>query len=434
MSAPASAARNLVRAAIPLVSILFAQLLTAQQTVSLPTSDTRIAGAARTAFAVGSEEGEAWQMLSNVMQTAFDARGNLYILDAGNFRVTVLDPRGRLVRTIGKKGGGPGELMSPTGLAIARDGAIVVADLGRSAFSVFEPDGTFRFNVPFAQNLGMPGLASPTGSPGVLGNPSGGITVLGALNLRISTGERGAAPPPIAATIPVYTMQLLEKNAGTRVLYQIPRPQPKVTESGAANARVTRMSVKEFTPGSLWTTLPDGRVVVQHGTDYGIRVLDAAGKPQRILTRALKPRAPSRRDTEAARDLRAERMRSGSGMVRMSVQSGSGGTQTSLGAGRGSSEQEIAQALKEMEFAEVVPVTQRLIATPKGRIWVQRTAAVWGEEGPIDVLDPAGRYIGTLAPQPFPNAFSADGRAAYIERTEDGVEQVVVRQIPPAWL
>ncbi|HEX2189597.1 MAG TPA: hypothetical protein VHG51_11895, partial [Longimicrobiaceae bacterium] len=62
-------------------------------------------------------------------------------------------------------------------------------------------------------------------------------------------------------------------------------------------------------------------------------------------------------------------------------------------------------------------------------IWVERTGESWGEPGPIDVVTAEGRYLGTVTGQALPDAFSASGRAAYVERDEDGVQRVAVRQL-----
>ena len=54
--------------------------------------------------------------------------------------------------------------------------------------------------------------------------------------------------------------------------------------------------------------------------------------------------------------------------------------------------------------------------------------------GPIDVVGADGSYRGTLPEgTDVPDAFARDGRAAYIERDEWDVAQVVVRRLPASW-
>ncbi len=47
--------------------------------------------------------------LHQVRGVAVDQEGNMYVSDGGNARVVVFDAAGRLVRTFGQKGSGPGE-------------------------------------------------------------------------------------------------------------------------------------------------------------------------------------------------------------------------------------------------------------------------------------------------------------------------------------
>lgn len=94
------------------------------------------------------------------------------------------------------------------------------------------------------------------------------------------------------------------------------------------------------------------------------------------------------------------------------------------------SPQMIEEQVRDMEFAETIPAIQNLRVDGAGRIWVERTGEEWGEPGPIDVIAPDGRYLGTVSGQKLPAAFSASGRAAYVEKDDVGVERVVVRQLP----
>jgi hypothetical protein len=74
-----------------------------------------------------------------------------------------------------------------------------------------------------------------------------------------------------------------------------------------------------------------------------------------------------------------------------------------------------------------------MIVTPSGKLWVERTPPTIGDAGPIDILTPDGRYLGTMRGLQLPAAVSATGRAAYLVRDENEVERVVVRQLPAGW-
>jgi hypothetical protein len=70
-----------------------------------------------------------------------DAKGNIYVLDSGGPRVQVFDPQGRFVRSLGKKGEGPGEMKMPAVLAVASDGRFAIFDMGLQRISVYDQNG-----------------------------------------------------------------------------------------------------------------------------------------------------------------------------------------------------------------------------------------------------------------------------------------------------
>jgi DNA-binding beta-propeller fold protein YncE len=70
----------------------------------------------------------------------------VYVLDQGRGRVVSRAPDGT-VRSFGGLGRGDGQLLDPTGLAVA-GGRVYVADTANARISVFTTDGTFVLAVP----------------------------------------------------------------------------------------------------------------------------------------------------------------------------------------------------------------------------------------------------------------------------------------------
>lgn len=71
--------------------------------------------------------------------------GDLYISDGyGNARVHHFAPDGRLVRSWGEPGEGPGQFHLPHGIAVDADGTVFVADRENSRLQLFSPAGDFR--------------------------------------------------------------------------------------------------------------------------------------------------------------------------------------------------------------------------------------------------------------------------------------------------
>ena len=73
-----------------LVTLLIVPALSAQQTVELPGRDRAIAPEPQPAYSIGSIAGDAWETFGEVDRVAFDAEGNLYVLD--NHRAGLPEP------------------------------------------------------------------------------------------------------------------------------------------------------------------------------------------------------------------------------------------------------------------------------------------------------------------------------------------------------
>jgi len=82
--------------------------------------------------------GTAWQgRFSRLQALAVDALGRVHALDAYQGQVQVLDGEtGAFLEAYGAFGSGPGQLSVPLGLAILRDGRVVVANAGNGRLEV----------------------------------------------------------------------------------------------------------------------------------------------------------------------------------------------------------------------------------------------------------------------------------------------------------
>lgn len=172
--------------------------------------------------------------------------------------------------------------------------------------------------------------------------------------------------------------------------------------------------------------LPDGALVVVDSADYRIRIVGADGSVRRTLVRPLPPRQVTRRDQEDERARRLEQLQA-SGGPQITVRTDQGTTRMLGGEVQRMLEEQIAG----LEFADVIPVVAQMGVDWAGTIWIRRAGRRVGEPGPIDLLTPDGRYLGTLPPGELgvPHAFGPGGLAAFIERDELDVPSVVVRRL-----
>lgn len=82
--------------------------------------------------------------------------GQLYVVDAGNFRVQVFDRDGKYVKTIGGIGRQSGQFSRPKEIAVDAQGNIYVVDTGFGNFQIFNPDGQLLLPVGSRGSVNAP--------------------------------------------------------------------------------------------------------------------------------------------------------------------------------------------------------------------------------------------------------------------------------------
>jgi DNA-binding beta-propeller fold protein YncE len=93
---------------------------------------------------------------------ALDSKGNLYVVDTGNFKVQVFDKSSAYIRTIGTAGDLPGTLARPKGIAIDSEDNIYVVDAAFQNVQVFNGEG--KLLIAFGKGgLGPGSFTLPAG-------------------------------------------------------------------------------------------------------------------------------------------------------------------------------------------------------------------------------------------------------------------------------
>ena len=101
-------------------------------------SDTGYDGASITSITKG---GPPFNRPTNL---AIAPGGDLYVADGyGNARVHRFTSKGELLGSWGEPGSGPGEFMTPHGIAVHRDGRVFVADRENDRIQIFSPEGEY---------------------------------------------------------------------------------------------------------------------------------------------------------------------------------------------------------------------------------------------------------------------------------------------------
>lgn len=415
-----------VLSAAPILA--FSPTAHAQEVAALPDQD-RALGLERTeVYTIGGMEATDWDTFMRVESVAFDGTGNLHVFDSGARRLVVASPEGRHLRQLLRIGDGPGEVSSPMGFGVAPDGTVTVADMGRRALARFGADGAFLGSRTF--NPGSDGI--PGGA--LQAHPDGGFAFLQTGMMIERRPGQGLPSPPTT-----YPIRLIPGEDGPwSTVHEAWRPvrepsaRPGPTSAAGPGGAGIRMAgqtgPRAFDPSPSFGVLPDGRLAVADTVTWRVKLVSPEGRVERILTRPFRPRAVTERDREAERARRAAEIEAGGGpQISMSVQGPSG----PLAVDQSQIRDALLAQVRELEFAEEMPVLDRIATDWDGRIWVARRGERPGEPGPIDVLNARGGYIGTLPASRIglPASFGPGGLVAFVERDEMDVPVIRVERI-----
>ena len=385
----------------------------AQEVVDLPAEDRLVSPDLELVYRIGSAAAEAaWAEFSSISSLWFDGEGNLHLMDqtgalSGRTRIVVVDPAGGRVTEFGRAGDGPGEFRAPRQMYVWADGTTLVQDIMHMGYHVFAPGGEFE------RMLGM-----ELGSDMRPERTADGRRILGG-QWDPSAGQEGRA---------ILRFDLSSDEVSEHTLAEAWAPrEPEVRDHVVEGVDVMGMRVVwGFEPGVLFDVLPSGGVAFSDSSAYAIKLTDASGTVSRILRRPIRPLPVTESMRREERERRLERLRTPT--VSGNPSPDAMATMNFLLEGR-------ARAVEEMRFHPEVPVLAAVRTTWDGTLWIERSAAPDAEEpGPIDVVAPDGRYLGTLAPDvlPMPGAFGPGGLVAFVDTDAFDVPVITVRRLPPA--
>ncbi len=92
---------------------------------------------------IGRLEGDGPDVFGSVGLLEVDEAGRFYVFERQAQELRVFDAEGNYVRTVGRKGGGPGEFSQVIGMDWAPDGSLWLVDPANNRISVFDTAGTY---------------------------------------------------------------------------------------------------------------------------------------------------------------------------------------------------------------------------------------------------------------------------------------------------
>ena len=221
-------------------------------------------------LSIGGGE-EEHQYFHRARDLAVDAKGRIYVLDGGFCRIDVFEPDGTYLRSIGRRGEGPGEMKPATGLAL--DGAnqrIWVLDPLNKRLTAWTLEGLFLTSLPFHKPL----------SEQLLGTPEGALLV----NYLYYRED-----------LPYLLLASYNSEGDRRDLIDLPRyGKSTVRQEPGSPMRVT-----PFHPRHYFAVDRQGRLLHGFSGDYVLNVLDGEGQVLRRIRREAPRLEVSHEDREA---------------------------------------------------------------------------------------------------------------------------------------
>ena len=429
------------------VSIVAAGALLAGAGYEAAAQDRPLSGDFAEVYRVGGMNAPEWAFFEGSSDVAFDAAGNLYVLDDEAGHVVVVDPEGALVRTIGRRGEGPGEFRMVTNLVVWRDGRFAVADVGHAAYQVFSAEGQLERFVKMSAAEGPMAMfagartgikADPLGTalivqgaPSVMGQMAGIFAEALGQDAEVEdTGvddrglERLGLDGDVASAAPILQGWRVPREEGPKELSREDLVDPSAMMEMFGDTRY-------FEPGFFWDLLPDGTIAWSDSSAYAIKLATPGGEVTDVLTRPISPKAVTRRIREGTIADAIRQMERG--FEDQGQNPDLAQAREMMAAMMPDMMETMRKEAENRGFHEEIPVVLGVRATWDGGLWIQRHGEEpWDDEGPIDVFGGDRRYVGTFAagaPE-MPAAFGPDGLVVYWEFDEMDVPTIVVKRLP----
>jgi hypothetical protein len=314
---------------------------------------------------------------ARVVSVVADSAGDLYVADGPDHRIHVFGPDGRLLRSMGRRGAGPGEFRDLYSLAWVGD-TLAALDPGNARVTLFTRD---------ARPVGTWRTQALSGDARVVRLYRGGPRQFFAMGVRPAAGgsERvyvryGPAGPGDTLAAPPFD----------------PRGRASSVVCHRPDGAISFFEVP-FAPSALTTIAPDAHLVYAWLADYRILFLGDGGDTVRVVERARQPIAITDDEWRAATaEYAAFRQRNTGAQC----------------------------APASLPRAAAKPALRHVLFDYEGRMWVEATTASGWE---WEVFDRSGRLLGAM-PAPARNErvepFVRNGRL-YVAATDSLGEPLV---------
>jgi hypothetical protein len=115
-------------------------------------------------LSLGGPEAQGDYAFGQIRTFIVDDAGSIYVLDEQSAHIKVFDKAGKYIRTIGRKGQGPGELEMPMTLSFNRTSGELAVHQSSRRMSYFKTDGTFLRHLSLKEMWALRGRVDSKGT------------------------------------------------------------------------------------------------------------------------------------------------------------------------------------------------------------------------------------------------------------------------------
>ena len=293
---------------------------------------------------IGTADGVGPELLGQVTAVETDAAGQIYVLEGQAQEIRVFDRDGEYVRTIGRKGGGPGEFNQPIGMTWGPDGRLWVIDPQNNRVSVIDTAGTFVTSHPAIGGW----IFNPwPGGFDTAGRFWTYVPDVGAQDFSLLMVAHDTAMNPLDTVRP-------PRYPGEQEFFELR------TERGRMRTGVP------FSPGLDWSLTTAGDFWAALTGPYALFRVSGTGDTLRRVTRAFDPIPVTGEDIDSA-------------LANLEWFTSQGGK------------------VDRSRIPGTKPALRGLFVADDGHLWVSPTTADRADRNHVfDIFDPEGRYLGRV--------------------------------------
>lgn len=305
-----------------------------------------------------------------------DNAGHLFAVDRAEARVLEYDAKGSHVRTFGRKGRGPGELVTPFAIGVGQDGTVIVSDGSKRALVRYSASGKILPEIGVREYGLLQEIAGVTADTFALYTTVRDTSVL--IRLRGEKAERIATLAPVR-----------------------PRPTPVYDKTCGMAGSESEPLLREM----LRVAGRDGVIVYSIASSWGFTILER-GRAPRTMSR---DRAPEKLTVDMARRILGDSLTMYVADRRCAVPT--------------------AAVIEQAGMGTYKPPYERFVLDGKGYVWAIRMTDR-GAPRLVDVYSLASGYVGTAnVGKAKPAAFMSDGALVSLEVDADEAPIIVVYDV-----